>query len=99
MPIGDAIEARATLNVNYSDEYFNAADLDPVYAIQDEYTTFDLRLGVSDIDSTWDIALIGKNLSDELISGESNDQPLVPGNGLTMTSRLRSYAIQGTYRF
>lgn len=99
MPIGASLEARGVLNINYSDEFFVASDLDPVYAIQESYTKYDLRLSLGSIDGMWDVALIGKNLSDESVSGNSNDQPLVPGNGFASTDRLRSYAVQATYRF
>jgi len=99
MPLGDTLEARGTLNVNYSDDFFVASDLDPIYAIQEAYTMVDLRLALGTQDGTWTVALVGKNLTDELISGNSNDQPLVPGNGFASTDRLRSYALQGTYRF
>ena len=99
LPIGDTLEARGVLNINYSDEYFVASDLDPIYAIQDSYTMWDLRLSLGSIDGMWDVAVIGKNLSDELVSGNSNDQPLVPGNGFASTDRLRTYAVQATYRF
>lgn len=99
MPIGDALEGRATLNVNYSDGFFTAGDLDPIYAYQDDYTTVGLRLGLGAFDGTWDVAFIGKNLTDEKISGNNNDQPLVPGAGFAQLDRLRSYAVQATYRF
>ena len=93
------MEARATLNVNYSDSYATAGDLDTLYAYQDDWTTVDLRLGLGSIEGNWDVAVIGKNLTDEYMSGNDNDQPLVPGNGFASTDRLRSYAVQATYRF
>ena len=99
LPIGASLEARGILNINYSDDFFVASDLDPVYAIQESYTKYDVRLSLGSSDGMWDVALIGKNLSDELVSGNSNDQPLVPGNGFASTDRLRSYAVQATYRF
>ena len=99
MPIGSSLEARAVLNINYSDEYFVASDLDEKYALQDSYTLYDVRLSLGSQDGMWDVAVIGKNLDDELISGNSNDQPLVGGNGFASTDRLRSYALQATYRF
>lgn len=98
-PVSNTLEARGVLNINYSDEFFVAADLDPIYGIQDAYTTYDLRLSLGSQDGTWDVALVGKNLSDELISGNNDDQPLVNGNGFAQTNRLRSYAVQATYRF
>jgi len=99
LPIGETMEARATLNVNYSDSYATAGDLDTLYAYQDDWTTVDLRLGLGSIEGNWDVAVIGKNLTDEYMSGNDNDQPLVPGNGFASTDRLRSYAVQATYRF
>lgn len=99
LPLGSYLEGRGILNINYSDEYFVASDLDPIYAQQDSYTLYDVRLSLGSQDGMWDVALIGKNLNDELISGNSNDQPLVPGNGFASTDRLRSYAVQATYRF
>jgi len=98
-PVGSAMEARAVLNINYSDDFFVAADLDPIYGFQDAYTTYDVRLSLGTQDGAWDVALVGKNLSDELISGNNDDQPLVNGNGFAQTNRLRSYALQATYRF
>ena len=76
-----------------------AADLDPIYAVQDSFTKVDLRLSLGGIDGMWDVALIGKNLTNEETGQNSNDQPLVPGNGFSATDRLRSYALQATYRF
>jgi len=99
LPIGSSLEGRGTLNVNYSDGYATAGDLDEDYAYQDDYTTLDLRLALGSVDGMWDVALIGKNLTDEFTSGNNNDQPLVPGNGFSSTDRLRSYAVQATYRF
>jgi iron complex outermembrane receptor protein len=99
VPVFASLEARGVLNINYSDEYFNAADLDPIYGRQDSYTTYDLRLSLGRQDGVWDVALVGRNLTDELISGNNDDQPLVPGAGFAQTNRLRSYALQATYRF
>lgn len=99
MPVGSSLEARGVVNINYSDDYFVGEDLDPIYGIQEAYTMYDLRLSLGSVDGMWNVALIGKNLTDELISGNSNDQPLVPGNGFASTDRLRSYAVQATYRF
>lgn len=98
-PVGNSLEFRSTLNVNYSDGYFTAADLDPVYAFQDKWTKVDLRLALMGASDHWELAVIGKNLTDEKTSGNNNDQPLVPGNGFASLDRPRSWAVQGTYRF
>jgi hypothetical protein len=97
--VSGSLEAGAILNINYSDGYATAGDLDPVYAYQDSFTKYDARLSLGSVDGSWDVAVIGKNLTDEYTSGNNNDQPLVPGNGFASTDRLRSYALQATYRF
>lgn len=51
------------------------------------------------MDGSWDVALLGKNLTDEYTSGNNSEQPLVPGNGFASTDRLRSCALQAAYRF
>lgn len=97
--IGNSLEARAWVNMNYSDGYFTGADLDPDIAYQDSYTRVDARLSLGADDSVWEVALIGKNLTDEKISNTSDDRPLVPADGFKSLDRLRSYAVQATYRF
>jgi iron complex outermembrane receptor protein len=98
-PVTKSLEGRAVLNFNYSDGYFIAADLDPIYGYQPDFTKVDLRLAVGDMNDRWEIALIGKNLTDELTSSNNNDQPLVPGNGFFQTDRPRSVAIQAKVNF
>lgn len=99
MPIGDSLEGRGVLNYNYSDEIFTASDLDPDIAMQDAFSLVDARLSLGHVDGTWEVALIGKNLTDEEYSYNNNDQPLVGGNGYNSLHRLRSYAVQASYRF
>lgn len=99
LPIGDSLEGALMVNLNYSDSYFAASDLDPVYALQPSFTKIDARLSLGQLDGGWEIAFLGKNLTDELTSSSTNDQPLVPGNGFAQTDRTRSFAVQGSYKF
>ncbi len=97
--IGGSMELRAILNVNYSDEFATVGDLDPLIGYQDSFTMVDARLSVGSETGKWEVALIGRNLTDEEVGYNNNDQPLVPGNGFNSLIRLRSYSVQGTYRF
>ena len=99
MPIGNNLLLRSSVDAFYSDEHFTAADLDPIYAMQESYTRINLRLALADAAGKWDVALIGKNITDEEVSTNNNDQTLVSGNGFTSLQRLASWAVQGTYRF
>lgn len=98
-PLGDELEGRAQINLAYSDGYAISGDLDELYGFQPSYTRIDARLALGNIDDEWELAVLGKNLTDENVSGNSNDQPLVNGNGFSLTSRPRSFAVQASYKF
>ncbi|WP_116365724.1 TonB-dependent receptor [Parahaliea mediterranea] len=99
-PVGNTLEARFVLNVNYADEQYTASDLDPIYAYQESYTKYDARVSLGSVAGNWELALVGKNLTDEYTStANANDQPLVAGNGFKLLDRPRSYLLQATYRF
>jgi iron complex outermembrane receptor protein len=92
-PFGGSFEFRGTLNFYFSDDFVTASDLDPL-TTQDSFTKIDARLSLGSADGKWEVAAIGKNLSNEESFTQGNDQPLVPGNFYFQTNRLRSYAIQ-----
>lgn len=98
MPIGD-YELRSTLDAFFSGGHFTAADLDPVYAYQQSYQRYNARIALTDPNAGWELAVVGKNLTDEKVSTNNNDQPLVPGNGFTSLQPLKSVAVQATYKF
>ncbi len=98
-PITDNLLIKASSTVNYQSKTFTASDLDPVIARQGAYAKVNARLALSQIDDRWEIAVIGKNLTNQLTSFNSNDQPLVPGNGFRLTNRSRSFAIQASVNF
>jgi outer membrane receptor protein involved in Fe transport len=99
LPLGSNLETRAVLNINYSDEFATVGDLDPLIGFQDEFTMVDFRLSLGAADGMWEIAYIGKNLTDEIVGYNNNDQPLANGNGFNSVGKLRSHAVQATYRF
>jgi outer membrane receptor protein involved in Fe transport len=97
-PLAGELELRTMLNLNYSDGYFANGKLDPV-TFTDSYTKVDLRLALGHSDGSWEVAFIGKNLTDEQTTALILDQPLVRGNYMAQSDRLRTYAVQATYRF
>lgn len=98
-PITDDLVGRANFNISYSDEYFVASDLDPIYGLQDAYTLLNGRIALGHIDDKWEVAFIGRNLTNERISGSSNDVPLTPGVGFAQSTILRSFAAQLSYNW
>ncbi|MDN3638961.1 TonB-dependent receptor [Simiduia curdlanivorans] len=104
-PMGDNLEWRITGDVNFSDAYYTSPTLDPNLK-QDAYAKLNLRLAVGSQDGMWDVALVGKNLTDESIATFGNQLPvsttLTGGTGTAYYSfyeRPRSIALQGTMRF
>jgi outer membrane receptor protein involved in Fe transport len=93
-----AFELRSRLDLTYSDDYWIDADLDP-RSQQDSFTKVDLRVALSDSDDTWELAFIGRNLTDEDTSTWANDTALAAGGFYNHIDRLRSYAVQARYRF
>ena len=104
LPLGD-MQLRTVYDANYSDSYLWNATLDP-RNVQDSFVTHNLRIGYGPQDGNWEIAFIGKNLSDEDIVSFGGNTPLASaftqGTGTSYYHFLDSpatYALQGSYRF
>ncbi len=94
-----------TLDFIYSDEYLTTPSLDPRFK-QEAYTKINARIALSGNDDMWELALIGKNLTDESIVSYANGLPVAStvtrgtGSGYyAFYERPRSVAIQGTLKF
>jgi iron complex outermembrane receptor protein len=102
-PLFDGMELKFNLDLLYSDDYNPTQNLDPRVE-QDAYTKVNARIGLSGNDGQWDIALVGKNLTNEEIITYANDTPLsynlVQSVGhYAVVEDLRTVAITATYRF
>lgn len=105
MALGDALEFRANIDFIYSDDYLASPTLDPNLE-QDSYTKVNARVSIGGADGMWDVALVGKNLTDEEVVSFGNTTPLsttlTGGAGAAyygFYDRPSSVAIQGTLRF
>ena len=100
--LGSSMQLSMGVDVMYSDEYEVANDLDPAVA-QDSFSKINARIGISSLNDTWSIAVLGKNLTDEATTTWGNDVPLASqGFGETYFQHIdapRSYEIQLSYRF
>ncbi len=102
-PFGDSYEFRATGDVVFTGDYNPTQNLDPDME-QDAYQKFNGRISVANIEKGWEVALIGKNLTDEEIITYANDTPL--SNSIfrskghyAFVERPRSIALQASYRW
>ncbi|WP_245573340.1 TonB-dependent receptor [Marinimicrobium agarilyticum] len=103
--LGRGLTLSSTLDLIYSDEYLTTPTLDP-RMVQDSYVKVNARVALSGRDDRWELALIGKNLTDEDIVSYANGLPvatvLTQGTGTgyyAFYERPRSIALQGTLRF
>jgi outer membrane receptor protein involved in Fe transport len=99
---GDAMEFRAATDFTFIDDYNSSQNLDPSQE-QDGYVEVNMRLAVADVKSGWEVALIGKNLTDEDVVSYSNDVPLADSSfgsigHYAFIERPRSVAVQVAYR-
>ncbi len=102
-PITQNLALHGVLDVIYSDDYFTSQNLDPA-SVQDAYWKLNARLGIGAEDGRWEVALVGKNLTDETIVSYSNDTPLAVGSfdsrgRYAFLQAPRTIAITATYRF
>jgi iron complex outermembrane receptor protein len=95
----------ATLDLAYMDEYIYAANLDPK-AIQEAFTLVNARVSLADAKQTWEVALIGRNLTDETVINFGGNTPLAStltggaGNSYYgFVNRPRNIALQASYKF
>lgn len=100
---GDAMEFRAATDFTFTDDYNSSQNLDPSQE-QDGYVEVNMRLAVADVKSGWEVALIGKNLTDEDVISYSNDVPLANSSfgsigHYAFIERPRSVAVQVAYRW
>ncbi|MEH6589789.1 MAG: TonB-dependent receptor [Halioglobus sp.] len=108
--LGESLEMRFTLDANFRDDYFLSADLDPS-TIQDAYWKVNARIALTDVDGRWEVALIGKNLTDSDSFSASTAVPFGSTNTPTwnipdydgtfygVSDRPLSVAIQASYNF
>jgi len=93
------------LDLSYMDDYLYAANLDP-RSKQDAYTMVNARIALSNSQGDWEVALIGRNLSDETVINFGGNTPL--GGTLTggagnsyyaFVNRPLNVALQAKYNF
>lgn len=64
--INDSLDLKIAASVYHSGEYFIQPTQEP-YSVQDSYTKVDFRVALSGNDDQWEVALNGRNLTDEMV--------------------------------
>ncbi|MBY6188897.1 TonB-dependent receptor [Microbulbifer agarilyticus] len=99
VPVGGSMELTSAVDVNYSDEFYSALDLDP-NTKHDDTAIFNARVALASNDNSWVVALVGKNLTDETTYIWKNDVPVTNSNSYYgVPERPRSISLQARYNF
>ena len=56
-------------------KYFDSDNQSPIFGIQKGYAKVDLRVQYAPHDDRWHVALLGRNLTDELTTGSAFNLP------------------------
>jgi len=94
---------RSTLDVLFTDSYEPSQNLDSRVR-QDAYTKLNMRVAIGDEAGIWEVALLGRNLTDETIVTYANDTPLAfsqfgSPSYYGFLDRPRTFAVQASMRF
>jgi outer membrane receptor protein involved in Fe transport len=96
LPVG-ALDLRFEPTVYFTSSYYGQATADPEL-LQDGFAKFDMRVGIGPNDRRWEVALIGKNLTNKVTSSYWNSVPTSPGTTMALVERPRSIGVQLSVR-
>ncbi len=85
-------------DVNYIDEYYATADLDPL-TIQEAYTLFDASVMLVSPDDDWNVKLVAKNITNAEYFYYANDVPLFVGSQFAYFHAPRTLNLEFSYTF
>lgn len=97
-PISGDIDFIAGGVMSFRSSVFLDQTYNPV-ASQESYQKFDLRAGIRASDKSWEIALVGKNLTNEITASHAFATPLAAGVTSKYIQPPRTIAVQGRVKF
>ena len=97
-PVGGGLVALADFRVSARTSQEYGPDGDP-NRIAGGVALYDLRIGVGDADGRWELAMVGKNLTNEYVPSFGFNVPLVAGAYTVQVDQPRIVAVQAKARF
>jgi outer membrane receptor protein involved in Fe transport len=86
-------QLRASPTVYFSSWFFESATADPLLE-QSGYAKIDFRLGFGPASERWEVAVVGKNLTNKATAGFRDPITLAPGSVYVLPDRPRSIGLQ-----
>lgn len=96
-PLYGTNELRVEPFVYAKSKYYTLSTLDPL-VLQPGYAKVDLRLGFGPAERNWEIAVVGRNLTDKKTAVFLNTLVSSPGSGFAQLDRPRTIAVQFNLR-
>jgi iron complex outermembrane receptor protein len=107
-PLGDALKLGISADVNYNSSFFTDVTANP-FSKMPSYALVDATFRVGDANDAWELALIGRNLTNKHYYVASTDVPFtgglpggsvgVLGDRYASVSRGRELMIRASYKF
>lgn len=98
-PIGRGLKMGVSADAQYSSSYRAGENLAPA-SLQESFWRLNNGIRLYPEDEKWELALIGRNLTNEFVLTQASDQPGgSKGSTTTVTPRPREIILQATLRF
>ncbi len=97
-PISDSIDFIAGGVVSFRSFAFLEESFNPA-AAQEPYQKIDLRAGIRSENKRWELAVIGKNITNEITASHGFNTPLAPGVISKYIQPPRTIAVQAKFKY
>lgn len=93
-PVSSSLYALARLSTNYQSRSFFQPDMNPLNS-QPAFTKYDARIAVGREDGRWELALVGRNLTDKVTTTQGFSTPTFGGDShMAMVAAPRTVTLQ-----
>jgi len=90
-----ALKLKGTASMYFSEEYF-VQPTQAEYSTQDAFTKWDARLALAAVDDRWEVGVVGRNLTDEMVIQHAYN---IAGNEFRNLGIGRTIRVEGVFRF
>lgn len=97
-PVGESIVLRLDGNIYFTSKFFQQPNADP-FMSQDGFAKVDARIGLGADNGRWEVAIIGKNLTDKLTASFRQTVPGAPGSFQALAEQGRTIGFQLSMRY
>jgi len=97
-PLGDSLRVFFRTELFLTDAQQLNSDGDPD-TVQGAYEKIDARIGIGSLDGRWQAAIVGRNLTDEIIAVYAAGTPLNGNSHFGILDRTRQIGVQLRYNF